>query len=86
MVCTASRRVGENTRQLNQPGQEVPPDHTILLKEHGCALIEAVGDLGQLRRQRFEVWILPLKMRGLDSSPIRLIAVEEEKDDPEAFT
>ena len=52
---------------------------TVLLKEHGRAHIEAVGDLSQLRHPRFEVWILPLKMRGLDSSPIRLIAIEDEE-------
>lgn len=53
------------------------PNHSILLKEHQGALIEAVGDLSQLSQQRFFVIILPLKMIGLDSSPIRLIAIED---------
>ena len=71
--------------------QVLPPDEkrdelrgkTLLLKEHGCALIEAVGDLGQLRHKRFEAWVLPLKMRGLDACPVRLLAIEDD-DEAEA--
>jgi arylformamidase len=62
-------------------GTDHHPNHTILLKEHSRALIEAVGDLTQLRGPRFWVWILPLKMHGLDSCPIRLIAVEDTIDE-----
>lgn len=62
-------------------GTDYHPNHTILLKEHSRALIEAVGDLTQLRRSRFWVWILPLKMHGLDSCPIRLIAIEDELEE-----
>jgi kynurenine formamidase len=49
------------------------------LKEHGRALIEAVGDLGQLRQKRFEVLMLLLKVHGLDASPIQLLAIEDEE-------
>ena len=69
--------IGVDATGIEVKGTDYHPDHTILLKEHGCALIEGVGDLGQLRQQRFEVWILPLKMHGLDSSPIRLLAIED---------
>lgn len=70
--------VGIDATGIEVKGTDYHPDHTILLKEHGRALIEAVGDLSQLRQQRFELWILPLKMHGLDACPIRLVAVEDE--------
>jgi arylformamidase len=70
--------IGVDATGIEVKGTDYHPDHTILLKEHGRALIEGVGDLGQLRQQRFVVLILPLKMRGLDSSPIRLLAIEDE--------
>jgi arylformamidase len=71
--------IGIDATGIEVKGTDYHPDHSVLLREHGRALIEAVGDLSQLRRQRFEVWILPLKMKGLDSCPIRLIAIEDEE-------
>jgi arylformamidase len=70
--------LGIDATGIEVKGTDYHPDHSILLKEYGRALIEAVGDLTQLRQARFEVWILPLKMHGLDACPIRLLAIEEE--------
>ncbi len=71
--------LGIDATGIEVKGTDHHPDHGILLKEYGRALIEAVGDLGQLRRKRFEAWILPLKMHGLDACPIRLLAIEDEE-------
>ncbi len=71
--------LGIDATGIEVKGTDYHPNHTLLLKEHGRALIEAVGDMGQLRRQRFECWILPLKMHGMDACPIRLLAIEEEE-------
>lgn len=71
--------IGVDATGIEVKGTDYHPDHTIVLKEHGRALIEAVGDLSQLRQKRFEVLILPLKMHGLDACPIRLLAIEDEK-------
>jgi len=70
--------IGVDATGIEVKGTDYHPVHSILLKEHGRALIEGVGDLGQLRCTRFEVWILPLKIHGLEASPIRLLAVEDE--------
>lgn len=70
--------LGIDATGIEVKGTDYHPDHGILLKEYGRALIEAVGDLAQLRQARFEVWILPLKMHGLDACPIRLLAVEDK--------
>ncbi len=70
--------IGIDATGIEVKGTDHHPDHTILLKEHQRALIEAIGDMSQLRQQRFECWILPLKMHGLESCPVRLLAVEED--------
>jgi arylformamidase len=72
--------LGIDATGIEVKGTDHHPDHTILLKEHQRALIEAVGDLSQLRRPRFECWILPLKMHGLESCPIRLLAIEDQEE------
>ncbi len=69
--------IGVDATGIEVKGTDHHPVHTILLKEHGRALIEAVGDLTQLRQSRFEAWVLPLRMHGLDACPIRLLAIEE---------
>lgn len=71
--------LGIDATGIEVKGTDYHPNHTILLKEHGRALIEAVGDMGQLHKQRFECWILPLKMHGMDACPIRLLAIEEDE-------
>lgn len=70
--------LGIDATGIEVKGTDYHPNHTILLKEHGRALIEAIGDMSRLHSKRFWVWILPLKMHGLDSCPIRLLAIEDE--------
>jgi len=72
--------IGVDATGIEVKGTDFHPDHTILLKQYQRALIEEVGDLGQLKKDRFQVWILPLRMHGLESSPIRLLAIEDEED------
>ena len=75
--------IGVDATGIEVKGTDHHPVHTILLKEYKRALIEAVGDLSQLHHDRFWVWILPLKMHGLDACPVRLLAIEEQ--DPAQF-
>ena len=70
--------VGVDATGIEVKDTDHHPDHSILLKECGRALIEGVSDLSQLRQQRFEVLIVPLKMHGLDSCPVRVLAVEDD--------
>lgn len=69
--------LGVDATGIEVKGTDFHPNHSILLKQHRRALIEAVGDLSQLSTPRFECWVLPLKMHGLESCPVRLLAVEE---------
>ena len=51
-------------------------NHRILL-DRGIPLVENVAHLGELRRRRFEAYVLPIRIKGLDSVPVQILAVEE---------
>jgi arylformamidase len=52
-------------------------NHKILLKA-GVPLVENVANLGKLRQRRFEVYVLPIRIKGLESFPVTIVAVEDE--------
>ena len=49
--------------------------HSILL-DAGIVLVETMANLADLREQRVWLIVLPLKLAGLDGSPVRAIAIE----------
>lgn len=52
------------------------PNHHLLFK-HNIPIIEELTNLGAVKSDRFTFIGLPLKVKHLDSSPIRAIAIEE---------
>jgi len=68
----------DRTLRLERPGAKAPdnlPVHDILLR-NGVPIIEFLENLGELRRKRFILIALPLRIVGLDASPVRAIAIE----------
>jgi len=57
----------------NVPNQ---PNHQYLM-EHGVPIIEFAANLGEIKRERFILFVLTLPIHGLDSSPVRLAAYIE---------
>jgi len=53
------------------------PNHQILFS-NGVPLVEQLTNLEKLKKDRVLVFILPLKINGLDACPVRVIAVEED--------
>jgi len=51
------------------------PDHQMLF-DNEIPLVECLANLDSLTRQRFFVIILPLPIAGIDSSPVRVVAIE----------
>jgi kynurenine formamidase len=49
-----------------------------LLLSNGIPLIEALANLSQIRKQRFLFFAFPARMGGLESFPIRAVAIEVE--------
>jgi arylformamidase len=57
--------------------RHMQPNHQILF-ENKIPLIENLTNLDQLRKRRFLLIILPLRIRGLDACPVRAVAIEEQ--------
>jgi len=71
----------DRTLRLEKPGAKAPnnlPVHDVLLRK-GIPIIEFLENLDKLRRKRFILIALPLRIVGLDASPVRAIAVERDK-------
>lgn len=56
-------------------GQDYQAAHCILF-ENDIPLIEYVTNLSALKQERFLVFILPWKVKGLEACPVRIIAIE----------
>jgi arylformamidase len=69
--CIATDATGLEVR-----GRDDQPVH-VMLFEHNVAMVESLTNLDQLRSSRFEMIILPLPIEGLDSCPVRVIAIEQ---------
>jgi arylformamidase len=60
-------------------GTDDQPNHRTLF-ENGIPLIEHLTNLDQLRKQRVWLFILPWSVKGLDASPVRVIAIEDAEN------
>lgn len=68
--CIGTDATGLEIKETNDQ-----PIHTLLFKNN-IPLIESMTNLNKLRKDRFEIFILPLAIKGLDSCPVRIIALE----------
>jgi arylformamidase len=73
-VGTDATGVEVRTAAGGSTGQQ--PNHEYLLG-HGVPLIESLTNLQGLHGQRFTLMVLPVKIRGAESFPARVIAVKE---------
>jgi arylformamidase len=60
-------------------GIETQPNHEMLF-EHGIPVIEHLTNLDKLSSDRVTLIVLPWKVRGLDSCPVRVVAIDSEGD------
>ena len=68
--------IGTDASGIEIKGVPNQPNHEFLMK-HQIPIIEFAANLDMLRADRFTLVVLPLPIVGLDSSPVRLIAIEE---------
>ena len=54
------------------------PNHEALLGQ-GIALVEFLTHLEEFLNQRFYAFILPVKLRGAEAFPVRVIGMEMEE-------
>jgi arylformamidase len=69
--------IGSDASGIELKGVPNQPNHQVLM-DNGIPIIEFAANLDQLRRERFTLFVLALAVEGLDSCPVRLIAIEED--------
>ena len=67
--------IGTDATGLEVRGRDDQPVHQILFARD-IAVIESLTNLDQLTKRRFTVFVLPLRVEGMDSCPVRVIACE----------
>lgn len=68
--------IGSDASGIEVKGVPNQPNHQLLM-DNEIPIIEFAANLKALRKERFTLFVLALPVVGLDSCPVRLIAVEE---------
>jgi arylformamidase len=71
--------IGVDCSGIEKLDEEGQPNHRIIFG-NDIPLIEDLNNLEQLRQERVFLIVLPLKIEGLDASPVRVIAIEGIED------
>jgi arylformamidase len=69
--------IGSDASGIEVKGIPNQPNHQFLM-DHGVPIIEFAAHFDELRKERFTLFALALHIEGLDSCPVRLIAIEDE--------
>jgi arylformamidase len=68
--------IGSDASGIELKGVPDQPNHQLLM-DHGIPIIEFAANLEALGAERFTLFALALPVHGLDSCPVRLLALEE---------
>lgn len=66
----------ENFNHYDANGINDQPNHNMVFM-HDIAMVESLTNLGEIENERATVFILPLKINGIEACPVRIIAVRE---------
>ena len=69
--------IGSDASGIEIKGVPNQPNHQYLM-ERGIPIIEFAANLSKIKKERFVLFVLPIPAAGLDSSPVRLVAYENE--------
>ena len=69
--------VGSDASGVEVKGKTGQPNHQYLM-DRQIPIIEFAANLGALRKERVILFVLAMPIQGLDSCPVRLIALEEK--------
>src|SRR5690606_14599249 len=70
--------LGVDCSGIEKRGGAHHPNHELLLS-NGIPLIEHLANLEQLRTRRFYVVAVPWRVRGLEASPVSVVAFEPDE-------
>ena len=68
--------IGTDASGFEVPGTQYQPNHLNMFK-HGIAMIESATNLAALGDERALCFILPLKIKGIDACPVRIVAIKD---------
>ncbi len=68
--------IGSDASGIEVKGAPNQPNHQFLMA-HEIPIIEFAANLNDLKQERFTLFVLALPIVGLDSCPVRLIAIED---------
>jgi arylformamidase len=68
--------IGSDASGIELKGVPDQPNHQLLM-DNGIPIIEFAANLDSLRVERFTLFVLALSVQGLDSCPVRLLALED---------
>jgi arylformamidase len=71
--------LGVDCSGIEKRDEPTQPSHKLLFK-HGIPLIEHLAHLDRLTKERFFVVAVPWRVRGLDASPVSVIAFEADAE------
>ncbi len=71
--------IGSDASGIELKGVPNQPNHQVLM-DNGIPIIEFAANLDQLKKERFTLFVLALAVEGLDSCPVRMIAIEEDEE------
>ena len=69
--------IGSDASGIELKGVPNQPNHQVLM-DNEIPIIEFATNLDRLKKQRFTLLVLAIAVHGLDSCPVRLVAIEEE--------
>ena len=69
--------IGSDASGIEVKGIPNQPNHQVLM-DNNIPIIEFAANLDKLKKERFTLFILSLAVEGLDSCPVRMIAIEED--------
>jgi len=69
--------IGSDASGIELKGVPDQPNHQLLM-DNGIPIIEFAANLDDLRAERFTLFVLALSVQGLDSCPVRLLALEDD--------
>ncbi len=71
--------IGSDASGIELKGVPDQPNHQLLM-DNGIPIIEFAANLDALSQERFTLFALALPVHGLDSCPVRLLALEADHD------
>lgn len=70
------KAVGSDATSIENPHVQDQPNHTACFKRN-VAIIESLTNLSKIENGRALIFILPLRIKGLEACPVRILAINE---------